>query len=194
MVKPKQLLATMLLAVSIPTAWAVEWNYAGSYADLQDKEYMSFINSTSVRPHGTSAVDVLVRSVWAKNLYAYWKKHGKDKDIFDAGIERVMAGDTLEYYSLASVLKMLKAEEIEHAQIIAMGHEFIVNEGRVPSRVDILWRIDCKRRRFANLSTIVYASTGKVLKAIKPNTLDYYEIETGTEQDYLSQLTCKKIL
>ena len=193
-VSPKQLLAATLLAVSIPTAWAVEWNYAGSYADLDDKEYMSFINSTSVRLHGTSAVDVLVRSVWAKSLYAYWKKHGNDKDILDAGVERVLAGDTLEYYSLASVQKMLKVGEVEQKQIVAMGHEFIVNAGRVPNRVDILWRINCRQRRFANLSTMVYASSGKISKTIKPQTLEYYEIEAGTEQDYLSQLTCRHIL
>jgi hypothetical protein len=194
MIRPRQLLTAALLVACSPTVWAVDWSYAGSYADLDDKEYMSFINSSSVRLHGNSAVDVLVRSVWAKNLYAYWKKHGNDKDILDAGLERVMSGDTLEYYSLASVSKILKPSEIEQKQIVAMGHEFIVNAGRVSSRVDILCRINCKQHRFANLSAMVYSPTGKVLKTIKPHTLEYYKIESGTEQDYLSQLTCKHIL
>ena len=182
-----------LMLASISSECA-EWKYAGSYTDLKGNEYISFLDSTSVRRRGTAEVTVLVRSVWTKSLYAYWRKHGRDKDILDSGAERTMAGDIPEYFSLPIVIKQLPAMELKELSIIAIGHEFIVNSERVPSRVDILWRIDCRQGRFANISTIVYKPSGKIAVVIKPPELKYYEVVPETEQDYLQQLTCKRMV
>ena len=183
----------VLILASLTPAFAAEWKYAGSYDDLKGKAYMSFIDSTSVSKHGTSEVTVLVRSVWTKSLYAYWRKHGRDKDILDSGADRTMAGDFPEYFSLPIVIKQLPAKDLKELSIVAIGHEFIVNAERVPSRVDILWRIDCRRNRFANTSTIVYKPSGKVADVVKPPELTYFDVVPGTEQDYLQQLTCKRM-
>ena len=183
-----------LMLASLTPAYAADWKYAGTYSDLKGKEYMSFLDSTSVSKRGTSEVTVLVRSVWTKALYAYWRKHGSDDDILDSGAERTMAGDIPEYFSLPIVIKKLPAKDLKELSIIAIGHEFIVNAERVPSRVDILWRIDCRRGRFANTSTIVYKPSGKIADVIKPAQLTYYQVVLGTEQDYLQQLACKRMV
>ena len=183
-----------LILASLTPSFAADWKYAGSYEDLKGKAYMSFLDSTSVSKRGTSEVTVLVRSVWTKVLYGYWRKHGSDDDILDSGAERTMAGDIPEYFSLPIVIKKLPAKDLKELSIIAIGHEFIVNAERVPSRVDILWRIDCRRGRFANTSTIVYKPSGKIADVIKPPELTYYEVVPGTEQDYLQQLTCKRMV
>jgi len=190
--RTKKLLAILAvsLVVSVPV-FATDWHYLGKYPDQKSRDYVSFFEPASVERYGTSDASALVRSVWAKDLNAYWKKHGSDPDIIDAGAERVANLDYPEYFSLPAVIKKTPAKELQNLSIVAMGNEFIVKSGRVPSRVDIRWYIDCKQRRFANIATTVYLPGGKVGKVIKPNEPAYLAIESGTEMDYLRQFLCQ---
>jgi hypothetical protein len=181
------------LMVSVPV-FATDWHYLGKYPDKKSRDYVSFYDPASVERYGTTDASALVRSVWAKDLDAYWKKHGGDADIIDAGAERVSNLDYPEYFSLPAVIKKFPEKELQNISIIAMGNEFIVKSGRVTSRVDIRWDIDCKQRRFANIATTVYLPSGRVGKAIKPNEPEYLTIESGTEMDYLRLLLCKRML
>lgn len=184
------ILATALM-IAVP-AFASDWHYLGKYPDQKNSDYVSFYDPASVARYGTTEASAIVRSVWAKDLNTYWKKHGGDPDIIDAGAERVSNLDYPEYFSLPDVIKKLPEKELQNLSIIAMGNEFIVKSGRVPSRVDIRWYVDCKQRHFANLITTVYSPGGKVKRVLKPKVPEYINIESDTEMDYLRQFLCKR--
>ncbi len=181
------------LMVSVPV-FATDWHYLGKYPDKKSRDYVSFYDPASVERYGTTDASALVRSVWAKDLNAYWKKHGGDPDIIDAGAERFSNLDYPEYFSLPPVIKKLAEKELQNLSIIAMGNEFIVKSGRVTSRADIRWYIDCKQRRFANLLTTAYLPGGKVKTVLKPKVPEYLSIGSETEMDYLRQFLCKRPL
>ena len=151
---------------------------------------MSFYDPDSVHKISTTTVTVTVRSVWTKTLDAYWKKHGNDEDLIEAGAHKLEAKDFSEYFSLPDIQK--NEIDLLNKSIIAIGNEFIVSKKNVPARADIKWKIYCTKYTFANMSTTVYKASGEVERVLQVPVPELNKIGPRSEMEYLRQLTCKR--
>ena len=151
---------------------------------------MSFYDPDSVHKISTTTVTVTVRSVWTRTLDAYWKKHGNDEDLIEAGAHKLDDKDFSEYFSLPDIKK--GETDLLNKSIIAIGNEFIVSKKNVPARADIKWKIYCTKYIFANMSTIVYKANGQVERVLEVQVPERNKIGPRSEMEYLRQLTCKR--
>jgi hypothetical protein len=184
-------LAAALAVVAAPVT-AEDWRYFGTYPSQEEKWYMSFYDPESVHKISDSIVTVTVRTVWTKTLDAYWKKHGDDDDLVEAGARKMNAKDFSEYFSLADIKKKYETNLLNQS-LMAIGNEFIVSKKNVPARADITWKIYCTKYIFVNMSTIVYKTNGQVERVLEVPVPELNKIGPRSEMEYLRQLTCKRI-
>ena len=183
------LLAAALAVVAAPVT-AADWRYFGTYPSQEGKWYMSFYDPESVHKISDSILTATVRSVWTKTLDAYWKKHGNDEDLIEAGAHKMAAKDFPEYFGLPDIKK--DETDLLNKSIIAIGNEFIVSKKNVPARADITWKIYCTKYIFVNMSTIVYKANGQVERVLEVPVPEVNKIGPRSEMEYLRQLTCKR--
>ena len=184
------LLAASLVVAAGPVT-AADWRYFGTYPSQEKKWYMSFYDPESVHKIDDSILTVTVRSVWTKTLDAYWKKHGDDDDLVEAGARKMNAKDFSEYFSLADIKKKYETDLLNQS-LMAIGNEFIVSKKNVPARADITWKIYCTKYIFVNMSTIVYKANGQVERVLEVPVPEVNKIGPRSEMEYLRQLTCKR--
>ena len=182
-------LAAALVVAAGPVA-AADWRYFGTYPSQEGKWYMSFYAPESVHKISDSILTVTVRSVWTKTLDAYWKKHGNDEDLIEAGAHKLAAKDFSEYFSLPDIKK--DETDLLNKSLMAVGNEFIVSKKNVPARADIKWKIYCTKYTFANMSTTVYKANGQVERVLEVPVPELNKIGPRSEMEYLRQLTCKR--
>jgi hypothetical protein len=178
------------LAVFVGPVTAADWRYFGTYPSQEGKWYMSFYDPDSVHKISTTTVTVTVRSVWTRTLDAYWKKHGNDEDLIEAGAHKMDAKEFSAYFSLPDIKK--DETDLLNKSIIAVGNEFIVSKKNVPARADIKWKIYCTKYMFANMSTTVYKANGEVERVLEVPVPERIKIGPRSEMEYLRQLTCKR--
>ena len=179
------------LVVAAGPVTAADWRYFGTYPSQEEKWYMSFYDPESVHKISDSILTVTVRSVWTKTLDAYWKKHGNDEDLIEAGAHKMAAKDFSEYFSLADIKKKYETDLLNQS-LMAVGNEFIVSKKNVPARADIKWKIYCTKYTFANMSTTVYKVNGEVERVLEVPVPELNKIGPRSEMEYLRQLTCKR--
>ena len=179
------------LVVAAGPVTAADWRYFGTYPSQEEKWYMSFYDPESVHKISDSILTVTVRSVWTKTLDAYWKKHGNDEDLIEAGAHKMAAKDFSEYFSLADIKKKYETDLLNQS-LMAVGNEFIVSKKNVPARADIKWKIYCTKYTFANMSTTVYKVKGEVERVLEVPVPELNKIGPRSEMEYLRQLTCKR--
>ena len=184
------LLAAALVVAAGPVT-AADWRYFGTYPSQEEKWYMSFYDPESVHKISDSIVTVTVRSVWTKTLDAYWKKHGDDDELLEAGAHKMDSKDFSEYFSLADIKKKYETDLLNQS-LMAVGNEFIVSKKNVPARADIKWKIYCTKYIFVNMSTTVYKANGQVERVLEVPVPERNKIGPRSEMEYLRQLTCKR--
>ena len=178
------------LAVFASPVTAADWRYMGTYPSQEGTWYMSFYDPENVHKISDSILTVNVKSVWSKTLDAYWKRHGNDDDLIEAGVHKIATKDFSEYFSLPDIKK--DETDLLNKSIIAIGNEFIVSKKNVPARADIKWKIYCTKYSFANMSTTVYKANGQVERVLEVPVPERIKIGPRSEMEYLRQLTCKR--